>query len=84
MKPYSLDFRRKIVEVYENENLSQRKLAARFGVALSFISKLLKRYQETGSLAPEKSPGRPPKLEEEHLKILKDIVAEHNDWTLEE
>mgnify|MGYP006301888277 CR=1 len=41
MKPYSLDLRKKIVEVYATEQISQRKLAERFHVALSFIEKVL-------------------------------------------
>ncbi len=52
MKPYSLDFRQKIVQIYEEEKLSMRKIAARFGVAKSFVQKILKQYKETGDLAP--------------------------------
>jgi transposase len=37
MKAYFTDFRQKILEVYENEQISQRQLAKRFRVALSFI-----------------------------------------------
>ena len=36
MKAYSLDLRQKIIETYETENISQRQLAKRFRVALSF------------------------------------------------
>ena len=36
MKACSLDFRQKIVDVYKQEELSQRQLAKRFGVAKSF------------------------------------------------
>ena len=36
-----IDLRQKIIEVYEKEKISQRQLAQRFGVALSFIFKLL-------------------------------------------
>jgi transposase len=39
MKPYSLDLRQKIIETYEQEAISQRNLAKRFRVALSFIYK---------------------------------------------
>lgn len=53
MKPYSLGFRQKIVEVYERDKLSIRKLAKRFNVATSFIQKLLKQRQETGDIAPK-------------------------------
>ncbi|MBD2067811.1 hypothetical protein H6F93_09800 [Leptolyngbya sp. FACHB-671] len=43
MKAYSLDLREeKIIQVYENEEISQRELAKRFCVAKSFIQKLIK------------------------------------------
>ncbi|MEM9272960.1 MAG: IS630 family transposase, partial [Cyanobacteria bacterium P01_F01_bin.143] len=48
MKAYSLDLRQKIIDVYEQEKISQRKLAKRFNVALSFIVKLLRQYRTTG------------------------------------
>lgn len=68
MKPYSVDFRKKIVEVHKQEGLSIRKLAQRFHVAKSFIQKLLKQHQETGNLEPQPQGGSPPaKLQEEHL-----------------
>ena len=44
MKAYSLDLRQKIIDVYEQEEISQRQLAKRFRVALSFIVKLLRQY----------------------------------------
>ncbi|NEO76749.1 MAG: hypothetical protein F6J99_11100 [Moorea sp. SIO4G3] len=40
VRPYSIDLRHEIINVYENEPISQRQLAKRFGVALSFIQKL--------------------------------------------
>ena len=84
MKAYSVDLRQKIIETYLSENVSQRKLAQRFQVTLGFITKLLKQYNETGSLEPKTSPGRPLKLNEEQLEILKAVVEEKNDLTLEE
>ena len=44
MKPYSIEFRQKILEVHEKENISIRSLAQRFCVAKSFVQKLLKQY----------------------------------------
>ena len=84
MKPYSVDLRQKIVETYLNEKIPQRQLARRFHVALSFVIKILKQYRETSCLEPRKSPGRPPKLNQEQLEVLQVIVEENNDWTLEE
>lgn len=85
MKPYSIDFRQKILEIHEQENLSIRKLAQRFGVAKSFVQKLLKQYRETGSVQPRPQGGPPPrKLHEEHLLVLMEIIESNNDATLEE
>lgn len=85
MKPYSIDFREKIIEVWKKENLSIRSLAKRFGVAKSFIQKLLKQYQQTGDIRPLQQGGSPsPKLNSEQLVILVEIMEKNNDATLEE
>lgn len=85
MKPYSLDLRQKIVERYQEGNISQRELARQFRVALSFIETLLKRYRETGSVAPKvRTQQTPTKLNPEQLKGLEQLVEAQNDATLEE
>jgi transposase len=85
MKPYSVDFRQKVIEVYEQEDISIRKLAQRFKVAKSFIQKLLKQYRETGNIHSQVQGGNPPsKLQEEQLVDLIEIIENNNDATLEE
>jgi putative transposase len=85
MKSYSLDLRKKIIEAYEKRDRSQRELARSFGVARSFIQKLLKRYRETGSYAPKtRRVQTPPKLNQEQLEVLAKIVDNKNDATLSE
>ena len=41
MKAYSLDLRQKIIDVYEKEENSQRQLAKKFSLTLSFIVEFL-------------------------------------------
>lgn len=85
MKPYSLDLRQKIIDTYFEGGISQRQLAKRFRVALSFIQKLLKQYRETGSITPKvRKQQTPIKLSEEQLNILSLIVSNNNDITLDE
>lgn len=85
MKAYSHDFREKIIHVYENEQISQRQLAQRFCVALSFIQKLLKQYRETGKIAAKPFAGGVKlKLTTEQLVILTELIEANNDATLEE
>lgn len=84
MKAYSTDLRQKIIETYENERISQRQLAQRFRVTLSFIVKLLKQYRETGELAPKTSPGRPRELDEAQMQGVQAFVEANPDLTLDE
>ena len=59
MRTYSLDLRLKIIETYYSEAISQWALAKRFKVALSFVTKLLKQWRETGTLDRAPLPSRP-------------------------
>jgi transposase len=85
MKAYSIDFRQKIIEVHEKEKISQRQLARQFGVALSFIVKLLKQYRQTTEIAPKPfNGGVKLKLTPENLEVLASLIANNNDATLKE
>ena len=52
MRPYSNDFRIKILEAYQRGEGSQREIATRFNVSLTFVRDLLKLFRETGSIQP--------------------------------
>ena len=85
MKAYSLDLRQKIIDVYEQEEISQRQLAKRFRVALSFIVKLLRQYRATGDISPKPfNGGVKLKLRPENLVTLADLIENNNDATLDE
>lgn len=85
MKSYPVEFRQKILESYYNDPISQRQLAKRFRVALSFVEKLLKQYRQTGELAPRTNrSGRKFKLTEEQIVCLSELIEENNDATLAE
>jgi len=84
-KAYSIDLRQKIVDAYDRGSISQRKLAKQFGVAKSFVQKILKQRRETNSIAPKVRLNQtPPKLKEEHRVILAELVEANNDATLAE
>ena len=85
MKTYSIDFRKKIMDVYHNEPLSQRAIANRFSVAISFVQKLVKQYRDTQNIAPRTERCRVKlKLNAEQLLILAELIEANNDATLEE
>ena len=82
MPSYSLDLRQKVVDSYENKEGSIRTIAKRFKVSKDFVQRLLKRYQNEGTIEPKAyTGGNQPKLKEEHLQILITLVEEDNDAT---
>jgi len=85
MKAYSVDLRQKIIEAHNQKEGSQRQLARRFRVSLSFIENLLKRYRTDGTVEPRAhGGGRVAKLSIEQEQVLVDLVAEDNDAILVE
>ena len=83
MKPYSLDLRERIVKAVIEQKQSVSQVAERFGVSRWTVERYLKRAA-LGDLAAAPHPGKGCKLNEHHHEILRQQVAEHNDWTLEQ
>jgi transposase len=85
MKAYSLDLRQKIVSAYELGVGSQRELAKTFGVSRPFVERLLRRHKTTGDIAPRPhGGGQRPRLDESALQVLRQLVTEYPDATLQE
>ncbi|WP_138506646.1 hypothetical protein [Nostoc sp. PA-18-2419] len=57
MKAYSIDLREKIVNTYEKGGTSIRKVAVQFGVAKSYVQKLIQLHRVQGHLEPKKQGG---------------------------
>lgn len=84
MKAYSVDLRQKILETYKNKEGSIRQVSQRFKVSRSFVQKLLKQDQQTGSLAPlPHGGGTPPKLTD-YVPTIEKLLEDKNDATLPE
>src|ERR1700712_954389 len=84
MQPLSNDLRKRILEAVDNKEGSRRKLAARFKVNTSTITKLLRLRRETGSFEPRPHGGGvEPTLDHEALGRLGEFVKETPDATLE-
>lgn len=82
---YSIDLRKKILSAWQGKEGSQRELAKRFKVSLSFIRDLLRQYRETGEITASQQGGdRRSKLKEKEQELLKKMVAEQNDIYLRE
>src|SRR5947199_7991720 len=84
MRPLSNDLRKRILDAVDNKDGSRGKLAARFKVNRSTITKLLRLRRETGSLEPRPHGGGVgPTLDGEALERLRRLVEETPEATLE-
>ncbi len=85
MRAYSIDLRQKIVKAYDRGVGSQRQIAETFGVSRSFVEKLLHRRRTTGEIAPlPHGGGGKLVLDDEALALVRQLVREEPDATLEE
>jgi len=84
MQPLSNDLRERILNAVDNREGSRRKLAARSGVNVSTITRLLQLRSQTGSFEPRPhGGGTAPTLDQNGLNRLRDLVKENPDATLE-
>jgi transposase len=84
MKPYSIDFREKVVKAYEEENASIRKLATRFDVSKAFVQRLLKQKKIKGHVQPGKQGGTLKSELDAYSTQLAQMVEKYPDATLSE
>jgi transposase len=83
MRPLSNDLRERILKAIDNREGSRRKLAARFCVNPSTITRLLQLRRETGSFDPRPHAGGvTPALGQNALDRLRKLVEETPDATL--
>jgi len=84
MKPYSIDFREKVVKAYEQGKTSIRKLATRFDVSKAFVQKLLKQKKILGHVKPGIQGGSMKSELERYSTQLAQMVEKYPDATLAE
>ena len=61
-RAFSIDLRVRGVSAIEEGGLSRRQAAARFELGLSMVIPWVRRYRETGSVAPGQMGGHKPVL----------------------
>ena len=82
-KAYSQDLRDRVIEAVEDEGMSRRGAAARFGISESSAIKWMQRYRVTGERGPVGTGGhRRSKLKPERDWLLA-AIADDPDITLE-
>jgi transposase len=81
MKSYSIDLREKIVNAYERGGTSVRKVAVQFGVAKSYVQKLLQLKKTQGHLEPKKQGGTRRGKLDNYGRELSEMVKSYPDAT---
>jgi len=71
--PYSIDLRSRVVAAVEQGRMSRHQAAELFGVAPSTAINWVKRFRQTGSVAPGQIGGYKPRK----------ISGAHRDWLIE-
>lgn len=82
---YSIDLRQRLVDAYHANEGSQRHLAKRFRVSLSFVRNLLRHYRQTGAVKPQAhGGGAMTKITASDLLKLKQLIEQQPDALLNE
>ena len=82
--PLAVDLRQRLVAAYAAKEGSQRQLAKRFKVSLSFIRDLRRHQRETGTVQPKPhGGGAVAKLGKAQLPIVEALVTAQPDALLE-
>ena len=85
MGPYSKDLRERVAAAVDHGEGSQREIARRFRVSLTFVFRLLRRRREAGTLDPKPHGGcPPPALGPDELQRLAELIREKPDATLDQ
>ena len=83
MNAYSEDLRRSIVSAL-GRGIPKARAARTFGVSLSSVKRYASKADRGEPLAPKKSPGSAPKLDERATKLLEDDLQERPFASLQE
>ena len=83
MNGYSEDLRRKIVSAV-GRGMPKAQAARTFGVSLSSVKRYAGKAARGEPLAPKKSPGSAPKLDEKATRLLAEDLRERPFVTLRE
>jgi transposase len=85
MGPYSKDLRERVAAAVDHGEGSQREIARRFRVSLTFVFRLLRRRREADTLDPKPHAGcPPPALGPDDRRRLAELIRETPDATLEQ
>ncbi|MBW4679690.1 MAG: IS630 family transposase [Microcoleus vaginatus WJT46-NPBG5] len=84
-RAYSTDIRLRVSAAWQGKEGSQRQLAERFKVSLSYVQRVLGRYRQSAQVeAKRRGATVKPKISSAHLEVVPSLVKEQPDVLLEE
>lgn len=83
--PHSLEIRTKAIDAYETSDLTQEEIAKYFKISTSSFKRWWRKYNNNESIEPilDKS-GRPSRIDEKGLMLIKKWITENPSITLAE
>lgn len=85
MEAYSMDLRKRVLAMVDEDALTRIEIARLFQVSTAWIRRLVQRRRETGSISPKVGKrGRKPKISDEQRQRLVVLVQRDPDATLAE
>jgi transposase len=84
VKAYSKDLHQKILEAVLEDRGTQQEIADFFGVSQPLVSIIARKHAAGEPVGPKPGHVGSPKLKAEHQAVLRELLAEQNDLTLDE
>lgn len=83
MRPFTEDFRERIVAAYEAGGVSLAAVGRRFGISGKVVGKLVRQQRSLGTLAPQvHRRGRKPAVSAEKKQQLREHLEQYPDATV--
>jgi transposase len=84
-RPLPHDVRNRIIRAWQAGELTWQEIADRYGVSLASVNRLIRRYRQTGSVAPNPhAGGRRRLITDDGMSLIQRMVEEEPRRTLEE
>jgi transposase len=84
LKAYSADLHQKVLDAALAKRGTRDRIAVMFGVSVRFVDTVLHRHRSGEPVGPRPRHVGQPKIRPEHEPVLRQLVAEQPDATLEE
>lgn len=84
-RPLPLEIRNRIIRAWQAGESTWQEIANQYGVSLASVNRLIRRYRQTGSTAPNPhAGGRRRLIDEAGLTLIRQLVEQEPRRTLEE